>query len=749
MDETFSDQTRRLLGRAHAAAVAAGEPLVQVDHLALAVLDEPSVATTALDRLGTKLDTLTARLGTAGPGGPPPSAPVRLSDAASAAVRAAGTEMAMLGQTLLGPEHVLLAIVREDEGLAGETLRDLGVDLVGLRRAVAAQHPDRATPAPSTSPRLGGKGSGHALDDYGTDLTELARQGRLDPVTGRSAEVRRVVQTLCRRSKNNPVLVGDPGVGKTAIVEQLAQEIVAGHVPPALRGARLVTVDVASMLAGARYRGDFEERLLAVLGELQTEENVIAFIDEIHTLVGAGSAEGALDASNILKPLLARSSVRLIGATTVEEYRRHLEKDKALERRLQPIQVHEPSNADVIEILTQLRGRYEDHHGVTITDEAVAASVTLGDRYIPDRYMPDKALDLLDEAGAAVQIDGGSVVDAHDVAEVVGLATGIPVTTASDEESDRLLKLEEVLHQRIVGMDEAIGVIGATIRRMRSGVRDPRRPSGSFVFAGPTGVGKTELAICLAEFLFGQSSELIRLDMSEYSEPSTVARMIGSPPGYVGHEEGGQLTEKVRRAPFSVVLFDEIEKAHPSVFNLLLQVLEDGHLTDAQGRSVDFRNTIIILTTNLGAHSVPAELGFGTRRDAPDAHELLRSQVDVEVKAFFSPELLNRIDEVVVFPRLSTEEVDQIVRIMVDELATRLTEQEITLTVTPQAVSALTALGFDPLLGARPLRRTIQREVEDPLSAMILNGEIGPGSPVVVDAPDDGSEERRITITLG
>ena len=641
------------------------------------------------------------------------------------------------------------------------------------------------------------------LDQFGRNLTAGAREGKLDPVIGREKEIERVMQVLCRRTKNNPVLVGEPGVGKTAVVEGLAQKIVTGEVPETLKDKQLYTLDLGALVAGSRYRGDFEERLKKVLKEIRTRGDIILFIDELHTLVGAGAAQGAIDAASILKPMLARGELQTIGATTLAEYRQHLEKDAALERRFQPIQVAEPTIAHTIEILKGLRDRYEAHHHVSITDGALVAAAQLADRYVSDRFLPDKAIDLIDEAGARMRIrrmtappalreydekiagvrrEKESAIDSADfataaalrdsenqltakrdagekqwqadgmdavaevteelIAEVLAAATGIPVVRLTEEESQRLLRMEDELHKRVIGQDAAVKSLSQAIRRTRAGLKDPKRPGGSFIFAGPSGVGKTELSRTLADFLFGDEDSLIQLDMSEYMEKHTVSRLFGSPPGYVGYEEGGQLTEKVRRRPFSVVLFDEIEKAHPDIFNSLLQILEDGRLTDAQGRAVDFKNTVIIMTTNLGTRDISkgVTVGFGPAHESKGSHDRMRTKVQEELKQHFRPEFLNRVDDTIVFHRLSQEEILTIVDLMIAKVQGRLRDRDIGLELRPAARTLLSERGYDPVLGARPLRRTIQREIEDNLSEKILFGEMKAGQTVTVDADGTGPQ---------
>ena len=686
----------------------------------------------------------------------------------------------------------------------------LGADLARVRQTViqlisgyqGGKETAGATTGPGSGPAEGTPAGSLVLDQFGRNLTVAAREGKLDPVIGREKEIERVMQVLSRRTKNNPVLIGEPGVGKTAVVEGLAQDIVRGDVPETLKDKQLYTLDLGALVAGSRYRGDFEERLKKVLKEIRTRGDIVLFIDEIHTLVGAGAAEGAIDAASILKPMLARGELQVVGATTLDEYRKYIEKDAALERRFQPIQVQEPTLAHAIEILKGLRDRYEAHHRVSITDGALVAAANMADRYINDRHLPDKAIDLIDEAGARLRIrrmtapadlrefddkiaavirEKESAIDGQDfekaarlrddeknlraekerreaewrngdmdvvaevneelIAEVLAASTGIPVFKLTEEESARLLHMEDELHKRVVGMDDAIKALSQAIRRTRAGLKDPRRPGGSFIFAGPTGVGKTELAKTLAEFLFGDEDALIQLDMSEYSEKHTVSRLFGSPPGYVGYEEGGQLTEKVRRRPFSVVLFDEVEKAHPEIFNSLLQVLEDGRLTDSQGRVVDFKNTVIIMTTNLGTRDISkAAMGFSAGPDTRTDYERMKAKVTDELKQHFRPEFLNRVDDTIVFPQLTQDEIVQIVDLEIAKLDKRLKDKDMGILLTEAAKNLLATKGYDPVLGARPLRRTIQREIEDTLSEKILFGELVAGEIVTVDVEGEGKE---------
>ncbi|HUR13384.1 MAG TPA: ATP-dependent Clp protease ATP-binding subunit, partial [Mycobacteriales bacterium] len=715
-------------------------------------------------------------------------------------------EALQLGHNYIGTEHILLGLIREGEGVAAQVLVKLGADLNRVRQQVIQllSGYQGKEPTAAGGPAEGTPSTSLVLDQFGRNLTQAAREGKLDPVIGREKEIERVMQVLSRRTKNNPVLIGEPGVGKTAVVEGLAQAIVKGEVPETLKDKQLYTLDLGALVAGSRYRGDFEERLKKVLKEIRTRGDIILFIDELHTLVGAGAAEGAIDAASILKPMLARGELQTIGATTLDEYRKHLEKDAALERRFQPIQVGEPSLAHTIEILKGLRDRYEAHHRISITDAALVAAATLADRYISDRFLPDKAIDLIDEAGSRMRIrrmtappdlrefdekianvrrEKESAIDAQDfekaaslrdkektllgekaqrekewkagdmdvvaevddeqIAEVLAIWTGIPVFKLTEEETSRLLRMEDELHRRVIGQEQAIKAVSQAIRRTRAGLKDPKRPGGSFIFAGPSGVGKTELAKTLAEFLFGDEDSLITLDMSEFMEKHTVSRLVGSPPGYVGYDEGGQLTEKVRRKPFSVVLFDEVEKAHPDVFNTLLQILEDGRLTDSQGRVVDFKNTVLIMTSNLGTRDIGKgfNLGFQKDNDTQGAYERMKNKVQEELKQHFRPEFLNRIDDIVVFHQLTQEEIVTIVDLMLNRVDAQLRNKDMGLEVTSAAKMLLATKGYDPVLGARPLRRTIQREIEDSLSEQILFGTLKPGEIVVVDVEGEGAEQ--------
>jgi ATP-dependent Clp protease ATP-binding subunit ClpC len=798
--ERFTDRARRVVVLAQEEARLLNHNYIGTEHILLGLIHEgEGVAAKALESLGISLEAVRAQVEEIiGQGGSSPSGHIPFTPRAKKVLELSLREALQLGHNYIGTEHILLGLIREGEGVAAQVLVKLGADLSRVRQQViqllsgyAGQKEPSTTGAAAEAQPTGSL----VLDQFGRNLAQLAREKKLDPVIGRDKEIERVMQVLSRRTKNNPVLIGEPGVGKTAIVEGLAQKIVGGEVPETLRGKQLYTLDLGALVAGSRYRGDFEERLKKVLKEIRTRGDIILFIDELHTLVGAGAAEGAIDAASILKPMLARGELQTIGATTLDEYRKHLEKDAALERRFQPIKVEEPTVAHTIEILKGLRDRYESHHRVTITDQALVAAANLADRYISDRHLPDKAIDLIDEAGSRLRIrrmrtpgdyreledeianvrrdkeaaiegqqfekaaklrdqekellgrkatkeaearaegiDFFDEVDEESIAEVLAMWTGIPVYKLTEEETAKLLRMEDELHKRVIGQVDAIRAVSQAIRRTRAGLKDPKRPSGSFIFLGPSGVGKTELAKTLAEFLFGDEAALIQLDMSEYMEKHTVSRLVGSPPGYVGYDEGGQLTEAVRRKPFSVVLFDEIEKAHPDVFNTLLQILEDGRLTDAQGRSVDFKNTVIIMTSNLGTADLrKASLGFA-KADEAVTYERMKEKVNEELKRHFRPEFLNRIDEVIVFHELSQAEVTEIVDLMIKRVIGQLESQGINLEITPAGKALLARRGYDPTLGARPLRRAIQRLVEDPLSERILWKEFHAGETVVVDA---------------
>jgi len=810
MFERFTDRARRVVVLAQEEARMLNHNYIGTEHILLGLIHEgEGVAAKALESLGISLEAVRQQVEEIiGQGQQAPSGHIPFTPRAKKVLELSLREALQLGHNYIGTEHILLGLIREGEGVAAQVLVKLGADLNRVRQQVIqllsgySQGKESAT---AGAPAEGTPATSLVLDQFGRNLTQAARESKLDPVIGREKEIERVMQVLSRRTKNNPVLIGEPGVGKTAVVEGLAQAIVKGEVPETLKDKHLYTLDLGALVAGSRYRGDFEERLKKVLKEIRTRGDIILFIDELHTLVGAGAAEGAIDAASILKPMLARGELQTIGATTLDEYRKYLEKDAALERRFQPIQVAEPSLAHTIEILKGLRDRYEAHHRVSITDGALVAAATLADRYISDRFLPDKAIDLIDEAGSRMRIrrmtappdlrefdekiavmrrDKESAIDAQDfekaaalrdqekqllaakakrekewkdgdmdvvaevdeelIAEVLATATGIPVFKLTEEETSRLLRMEDELHKRIIGQEQAIKALSQSIRRTRAGLKDPKRPGGSFIFAGPSGVGKTELSKTLAEFLFGDEDALIQLDMSEFSEKHTVSRLFGSPPGYVGYEEGGQLTEKVRRKPFSVVLFDEVEKAHPDIFNSLLQILEDGRLTDSQGRIVDFKNTVIIMTTNLGTRDISKgfNLGFTATGDADSGYERMKAKVNDELKQHFRPEFLNRLDDTIVFPQLTRENIIRIVDLMMAKVDERLKDRDMGIELTQDAKQLLADKGYDPLFGARPLRRTIQREIEDILSEKILFSELRPGTIVIVDTEGEGEEKK-------
>ena len=818
MFERFTDRARRVVVLAQEEARLLNHNYIGTEHILLGLIHEgEGVAAKALESLSISLEAVRSQVeDIIGQGGSSPSGHIPFTPRAKKVLELSLREALQLGHNYIGTEHILLGLIREGEGVAAQVLVKLGADLSRVRQQViqllsgysgpsgqGGTGSSSSTGGDKTSATSGGSGgdtqSGSLiLDQFGRNMTQLAREKKLDPVIGRTREAERVMQVLSRRTKNNPVLIGEPGVGKTAIVEGLAQMIAADEVPDTLRGKQLYTLDLGALVAGSRYRGDFEERLKKVLKEIKTRGDIILFIDEIHTLVGAGAAEGAIDAASILKPMLARGELQTIGATTIDEYRKHLEKDAALERRFQPVKVEEPTVEHTIEILKGLRDRYESHHRVTITDQALVAAANLADRYIADRHLPDKAIDLIDEAGSRLRIkrmstppafkeleselsdvvdqkksavenqnfeEAGNLrdkekellarkeemeseikasgvdlfdeVDEESIAEVLSIWTGIPVYKLTEEETEKLLRMEDELHKRVIGQQDAIHAVSQSIRRTRAGLKDPKRPSGSFIFLGPTGVGKTELAKTLSDFLFGDDNAMITLDMSEYMEKHTVSRLVGSPPGYVGYEEGGQLTEAVRRKPFSVVLFDEIEKAHPDVFNTLLQILEEGRLTDSQGRSVDFRNTVLIMTSNLGTQDLrKATLGF-SKNDEAVTYERMKEKVDDALKAHFRPEFLNRVDETIVFHELSKAEVTEIVDLLIKRTVGQLEGQGIGLELTDDAKHHLADAGYDPTMGARPLRRAIQRLVEDTLSEKLLYKEFRAGQIIVVDVAED------------
>jgi ATP-dependent Clp protease ATP-binding subunit ClpC len=786
--QLMTEQSRELLRDAATQAAEWGDPDLDTDHLLWAATrQEPTRR--LLAAAGADPDAIAHDIESRGRRGQPRTEPPSLTPSAKRALLDARQISRAFGSSYIGPEHLLFALAVNPESAAGRQLRDARITPETLSEAVAGGGGRQGGQPPSDTP---------TIDQFGTDLTTMAREGRIDPVVGREQEIEQTVEVLSRRTKNNPVLIGEPGVGKTAIVEGIAQRIVDGDVPDTLRDKRLIQLDLGGMVAGTRYRGDFEERLKNVIDEIRAHgDDLVIFIDELHTVVGAGGAEGAVSASNMLKPALARGELHIIGATTIDEYRKDIEKDAALERRFQPILVPEPTVEDTIEILRGLRDRYEAHHQVRFTDESLVAAAELSDRYITDRFLPDKAIDLVDQAGARVRLrtktpaagrreleqrlerlrrdkdeavavedygrattlrdeiadltqraesatDGEKTVPevtTADIAEVVSRATGIPVAQLTAEEKERLLGLEEHLHKRVVGQDEAVSVVAEAVRRSRAGLGDPNRPIGSFLFLGPTGVGKTELARALAEALFGSEDRMIRIDMSEFQERHTVSRLVGAPPGYVGYEEAGQLTEAVRRTPYAVLLLDEIEKAHPDVFNILLQVLDDGRLTDGQGRTVDFKNTVIIMTSNLGSDLISRRaLGFGG--DGSSEGEQLRDRIMTRLRESFRPEFLNRIDEIIVFRRLDEPELRQITELLLQETIRRLHAQSITVDFTTEAVDWLAQRGFQPEFGARPLRRTIQREVDNPLSAMLLDGRLQPGQHVTVAREGDALDFR-------
>jgi len=793
----FTEGAQRALIYAQEEARALGHSYVGTEHLLLGLLKEgEGAASKVLQRLGIDIESVRKQVEElVGKGNYNFNEGFGYTPRTKRVMELSFYEARSLGHNYVGTEHLLLALIREGEGVAARILMEMGVNLQQAREQVIKMLKEESV---ESRPNGSSKNSNTpTLNQFGRDLTDMAREGNLDPVIGRTQEIERVIQILSRRTKNNPVLIGEPGVGKTAVAEGLAQRIVEGNIPELLRNKRVVTLDLSGMVAGAKYRGEFEERLKNAMAEIKKAGDVILFIDEMHTIIGAGAAEGAIDASNILKPALARGEIQAIGATTLDEYRKHVEKDPALERRFQPVIVGEPSKEEAIEILFGLRDRYEAHHKVRITDEAIRAAVNLSDRYITDRFLPDKAIDLIDEAASRVrimsftappvmkeleeklealrkekeeavmnqnyekaasirdeeqkikqQIDrvkdewknekqtATDTVGEEEIAQIVSSWTGIPVKKLAEEETERLLKMEKVLHNRVIGQEEAVKAVARAIRRARAGLKDPKRPIGSFIFLGPTGVGKTELSKALAEALFGDENAMVRIDMSEYMERHTVSRLVGSPPGYVGYEEGGQLTEKIRRKPYSVILLDEIEKAHPDVFNILLQILEDGRLTDSKGRTVDFRNTVVIMTSNVGAHTIRKQktMGFASGGDEKErSYERMKENVMDELKRTFRPEFLNRIDEIIVFHALEEEHTRQIISLMLDNVAKRLEERNIYLTVSDAAKQHLAKEGFDPVYGARPLRRAIQRMVEDNLSEEILKGTVKIGDKVLAD----------------
>ncbi len=810
MHDKFTERVRKVIYLAREEAARLQHDYIGTEHLLLGVIREgEGIAATVLNNLGLDLDRIRQEVENmvSASGGTMTIGEIPFTPRAKRVLELAVEEARSLGHNYVGTEHLLLGLIREGEGVAAKVLLELGVDRKRVREETLKLL--GGTPSSSATTERGEeRAETPALNQFGRDLTALAREGKLDPVIGRDKEIERVVQVLSRRKKNNPVLIGEPGVGKTAIAEGLAQRIISAMVPESLKNKRIVTLDLAAVVAGTKYRGQFEERLKTVMNEIRESKDTVIFIDELHTIVGAGGAEGAIDASNMLKPALARGELQCIGATTLDEYRKYIEKDGALERRFQPVMVDQPSVDDTIQILMGLRDKYEAHHGVKITDSAIVQAVKLADRYMNDRFFPDKAIDVIDEACARARLSVSTVpseihdlekkleevvkekeaairgqeyekaarlrdkekelrsrrndlkkswseskrdqsvqVDEDQIAAVLSIMTGIPVVKLAAEESQKLLRMEDEIKKRIVGQDEAVSAVSRAVRRNRVGLRDPKRPIGSFIFLGPTGVGKTELARALATYLFDDENALIRIDMSEYMEKFSVSRLVGAPPGYVGYEEGGQLTEKVRRKPYSVVLLDEVEKAHPDVFNVLLQVLDDGVLTDSSRRKVDFKNTVIIMTSNLGGRQIVSggqKLGF-KQADGAQAFSNIKTTVQDELKRTFNPEFLNRIDDVIVFHALVRDDMKQIVNILLGQFGARLKMQDITLELTTEAQELLIDKGFDPALGARPLKRAIQRLLEDPFAEFILRGQIPPGSNVQVTRKDDALDFNTVT----
>jgi ATP-dependent Clp protease ATP-binding subunit ClpC len=797
----FTERAQKVLALSQEEAVRLGHNNIGTEHILLGLVREgEGIAAKALQSLGLEVAKIQEEVENLIGTGKQPMQSIHYTPRAKKVVELSQDEARKLGHSYVGTEHILLGLIREGEGVAARVLNNLGVSLNKARQQVLQLLGSNESQAGRQGRNQQASANTPTLDSLARDLTESAKEGKIDPVIGRSKEIERVIQVLSRRTKNNPVLIGEPGVGKTAVAEGLAQQIINNEIPETLRDKRVMTLDMGTVVAGTKYRGEFEDRLKKVMEEIRQANNIILFIDELHTLIGAGGAEGAIDASNILKPSLSRGELQCIGATTLDEYRKYIEKDAALERRFQPIQVDEPTLEETVQILGGLRDRYEAHHRVTITDEAIEAAAHLSDRYITDRFLPDKAIDLIDEAGSKVRLSSYTVppnlkeleqkleevrkekdaavqsqefekaaslrdseqrlreeldetknewkekqgqtdseVTVEDIAAVVSIWTGVPVSKLTKDESDRLLNMEEILHNRVIGQTEAVNAVAKAIRRARAGLKDPKRPIGSFIFLGPTGVGKTELARALAEAMFEDEDAMIRIDMSEYMEKHATSRLVGSPPGYVGYEEGGQLTEKVRTKPYSVVLLDEVEKAHPEVFNILLQVLEDGRLTDSKGRVVDFRNTVLIMTSNVGASELKRNkyVGFNLD-DEGQEHEDMKKKVLDELKKAFRPEFLNRIDETIVFHSLEKKHMKDIVTLMINQLQRRLKEQEIDFTLTDKAVEKIANEGFEPEYGARPLRRSIQKNIEDLLSEELLKENISKGEKVKVGLNNKG-----------
>ena len=815
MFERFTERARQVVVLAQDEARALKHNYIGTEHILLGLLrEEEGLAARVLESLDITVEEVRAQIARiVGQGDEVTTGQIPFTPRAKKVLELALREALSLGHNYIGTEHILLGLVRENEGVAARILLDFDADAEKIRNEII-----RMLSGPGRRQQGGGQGTGEKskssklLDQFGRNLTRQAAEGKSDPVVGRQTEIERVMQILSRRQKNNPVLIGEPGVGKTAVVEGLAQRIASGQVPELLKGKQIYTLDLAALVAGSKYRGEFEERLKKVMKEIMQRGDIILFIDELHNLVGAGAAEGAIDAASILKPALARGEMQTIGATTLDEYRKYLERDAALERRFQQIRVEEPSVDDTVEILRGLRDRYEAHHRCKISDEALHAAAILADRYIQDRHLPDKAIDLIDEAASRMRIKNMSAppryreleeeitkvrgekeeaiesqefekaaslrdkerkltqkkreleeswhaeesadqpqIGEDEIADIVSMWTGIPVFKLTEAESQKLIRMEDELHKRVVGQDEAIVAVSKSIRRARAGIKDPKRPTGSFIFLGPSGVGKTELARTLAEFLFGDEDAMIQVDMSEFMEKHSVSRLVGSPPGYIGYDEGGQLTEAVRRKPYSVLLLDEIEKAHPDVFNILLQILEEGKLTDAQGRKVDFRNTIVIMTSNIGAASISKNqsLGFSIGDDSGLSYDDMKERVMSELKKVFRPELLNRIDEVIVFHKLTKEEIKVIVDLLMKRLRDQMGQHAADISLTEEAKELLVEKGYDPTMGARPLRRAIQRYIEDPLADFVLGREITPGSTILVDKKRDSDDEVEIEIIPG